>query len=139
MGLRTRFRSFSRPVQLVLGVFLAVFLVVGLTIGTAVVGSMVLGVGDSTGERMSNPPQAQFDFEQAGSETVDVTHAGGQEVWASDLLVVVDGEPQTWEKAGDSYVGTGDTTTVSASSGATVEVVWDIGDARAVLGSFTVQ
>lgn len=139
MGIRTRFRSLSLPIQLVLGVFVGLFFLVGAVMGTAILGSFVLGVGDSTGE-MTNPPQAQFDYRTTdGGETLEITHEGGQSIDVGNLHLVVDGETRSWEGADDGRVDVGDSTTTGASSGATVKIVWETSNAYAVLGSITLQ
>ncbi|MWG33172.1 type IV pilin [Halomarina oriensis] len=139
MGLRTRFRSLGRPVQVVLGVFLGLLFLLGAVMGTAVLGSFVLGVGDSS-ESTTNPPRVQFDYRTTdGGETLEITHGGGQSIDVGTLHLVVDGEPRAWEGAADGHVDVGDSTTTSASSGATVTVVWETSNAYAVLGSITLQ
>jgi len=64
----------------------------------AVIGTFVLGLGDS----LEQAPQAQLDAEVTGadgSETLDISHNGGDSIVAADIRVVV-------ESAGSDFTET---------------------------------
>jgi len=102
-----------------------VFLLVAAVIGAAIVGSFVLGVGE---EASSTEPAVSFEFETTDGG-VEITHAGGDSVPASDLRIEVDGEDRgTWADLRDSSgrVEAEDSIAVSdVSADQTVTVVWE--------------
>ncbi|MFC6953798.1 type IV pilin N-terminal domain-containing protein [Halorubellus litoreus] len=98
----------------VIGVILMVAITVILA---AVIGAFVLGIGGS----QAKVPQASFDYSYSGS-TVTVTHAGGDDIEASNLKVQADGGKQSVScgpcAAGDTlYSG-------ATGSTSTIQVIW---------------
>ena len=76
------FKSDDRAVSPVIGVILMVAITVILA---AVIGTFVLGLGDSLGD---SQPTAQLDVTVDGS-TVTVEHGGGDPIEADELRVIV--------------------------------------------------
>ena len=89
MKLTNSFNSDDRAVSPVIGVILMVAITVILA---AVIGTFVLGLGDSLGD---NQPSAQIsaDISEGGDGTASVTfeHNGGDSIDTGALRVVVDG------------------------------------------------
>ncbi|WP_255151804.1 type IV pilin [Halorarius halobius] len=127
----------------VIGVILMVAITVILA---AVIGTFVLGLGQNV---QASPPNANFQFEypddpyddSAGSETIDITHNGGQDLSRSEITVQVGSitaedltDSGTYVVSSDDAwpesVSTGDTLVLTEntdsdfSSGDTVRVVW---------------
>lgn len=128
--------SEDRAVSPVIGVILMVAITVILA---AVIGTFVLGLGDS----IQTNPTATFDFEKDGT-TLTVTHDGGDSIPASELSFA--GEPVdstatvTW--GSDPVAGgvSADVTLNSSTSGE-VRLVWtnpDSGD-TSILATHTVS
>jgi hypothetical protein len=123
-------------------VLIAVVGVVGLlvlgviaVVGFAVVGTFVMETGMESGV---SGPQASFSVGESGGE-VTISHDGGDAVTAEKLLVKVGDETKSWAERGSSGMITeGDTLTVSAESGTTVELIYD-GEERVTLVVYTVQ
>ena len=80
------FKSDDRAVSPVIGVILMVAITVILA---AVIGTFVLGLGDSLGD---SQPTAQLDVENSTSSNITITHNGGDSIRAGDLTVNVGGE-----------------------------------------------
>jgi flagellin-like protein len=135
----------SRAVSPVIGVILMVAITVILA---AVIGTFVLGLGDS----VESAPQASFNFDYDDTnEKVTIRHRGGDNIDASKLEVRVNGESIA---DGDViYDGSAltqyssfnagnevklDLTSSSYSSGANVDVVYISGDKQDIIGSFTI-
>ena len=79
----------DRGVSPVIGVILMVAITVILA---AVIGTFVLGLGDS----LQQAPQAQLDAEAGGdvdNPTLELSHNGGDTLTTSDIRVVIDGGP----------------------------------------------
>ncbi len=74
----------DRGVSPVIGVILMVAITVILA---AVIGTFVLGLGDS----LNQAPQAQLDAEVGNSNNVSISHNGGDAIRAGDLTVNVEG------------------------------------------------
>lgn len=127
MGLRERFGELETPIQivLVLGVVVVIFvgLVAATVVGAAVVGTFVLGVGN---QASSDVPQVSFTTDSANGQ-VTITHAGGDPIDPTRLLVRVDGSESTWATLAGTAdpVEAGDEISVEADSGTEVVVVYD--------------
>lgn len=140
MGLRDSWNELGTGGKLLVGVFVGgVVLVVGLVVLVllaAVIGSFALGMGEEAG---ATAPQISFatDYD-AGSETAEITHDGGDSVEAGDLRIETDDGTVAWD-AGDGSVDPGDSTTVDASPGSTVSIVWSSGGESMVLSRTTVE
>jgi len=142
----------SRAVSPVIGVILMVAITV---IVAAVIGTFVLGLGDS----VESAPQASFSFDYDDSGTpseVTIRHRGGDTIDVSDIEIRVDGA--TVESGGDyefssgnelsslsnSQFNAGDTVVIDDSGsgsfdgGENVDIVYIGGDRQDVIGSFTV-
>ena len=76
----------DRAVSPVIGVILMVAITVILA---AVIGTFVLGLGDSLGD---NQPSAQLNVDFDGDETVTISHNGGDALNINDLRVTVEGD-----------------------------------------------
>ncbi len=118
----------------VIGVILMVAITVILA---AVIGTFVLGLG---GEIRSNPPQAQFTFDEASNEDLTITHDGGDKVDVGNMNVT-GSDSSTSITACQSNSGTtvwpateltaGDSCTVpngQLDSGETIRVTWESDD-----------
>lgn len=97
----------SRAVSPVIGVILMVAITVILA---AVIGTFVLGLGDS----VESAPQASFGFQESGSD-VTITHRGGETIQGSDLEVRVDGSPTNNQFSG-TQIGAGTSISISEAS-----------------------
>ena len=94
MNFKTLFQNDDRAVSPVIGVILMVAITVILA---AVIGTFVLGLGDSLGD---SAPQASYtidDVDATNNGTIEVTKTGGQDIAFSDLRVVVDDGGNTSE------------------------------------------
>jgi len=126
MNLKT-FTEDDRAVSPVIGIILMVAITVILA---AVIGTFVLGLGDSvTGE---TAPQASWDTADGpnGDEVV-VAHNGGDSVEASNLEITVDG----WSvSSGQQFGGTvsagSETTVTNVDDGQEVLVIWNAPDSE---------
>ena len=138
----------DRGVSPVIGVILMVAITVILA---AVIGAFVLGLGD---QASSSAPQAQFSSDFSGNETVELEHAGGQNVDRGEISVRVagttvyeDGEVDTDAQFGDGGtsfeetsenwedpIRTGDTLNLTTSTetddtpGEDVQIIWTADD-----------
>lgn len=101
---------------------LLVGLVVMTVIGAAVIGTFVLGVGDSPGP---DTPSAQFAYDyNSANETLTVTHIGGDSISASRVSLSGNGHSQSWETA-DGKIEAGDETTLTdVQPGEQVTIEW---------------
>ena len=104
------FNSETRAVSPVIGVILMVAITVILA---AVIGTFVLGLGDSLGD---NQPTAQLsvDFDTDGENNVTIEHNGGDRIDSGTLTVIVsdaegdtraDGDIDQALSVGDSVTG----------------------------------
>lgn len=114
-----------------------------LVLLAAVVGTFVLGLGDSVEQSV---PRASFSYAFESGGPVIITHRGGDSIRAGELVVVYtsggetrienwpDRDGDDWIRAGDSY-----TTRASPDSGTEVRVVWERldGSESATLGVST--
>lgn len=111
------------------------FLVIAVLVGLGIVLLAGANLGPGSGEQ---PPDVEWTIERVSEDTVRLTHAGGDAVEATDLVVTVEGfERRTdWE----GTVTEGDSTIVRASEGQVLRVYWDPDDrgARARLGRWRV-
>jgi len=108
------FNSDDRAVSPVIGVILMVAITVILA---AVIGTFVLGLGDSLGD---SQPTAQLDAEiDYSSENVTIEHNGGDSIESGELSVIVDINGTTIESNSnyDSRLSVGDTITGSVATG----------------------
>jgi len=155
----------SRAVSPVIGVILMVAITVILA---AVIGTFVLGLGDS----VNSAPQASFSFETGqsdGNAVINASHRGGDSVDVENLEFRVDGEVADGETSttygfvtDSSTPGVGDgnlsevvsgsysagkTVTIgktdfsgdsTISSGTTVDIVYIDGEQESIIGSYTV-
>mgnify|MGYP000509375061 CR=1 FL=1 len=138
----------SRAVSPVIGVILMVAITVILA---AVIGTFVLGLGDS----VESAPQASFNFDYddtASTEEVTIRHRGGDNIDASKLEVRVNGQSiaddgdvsYDGSKLSDQYssFNAGNEVTIQDTndydSGDNVDVVYISGDKQDIIGSFTV-
>jgi len=97
----------ERGVSPVIGVILMVAITVILA---AVIGTFVLGLGDS----LQQAPQAQLDAEATGTQEVTLNHNGGDTLTISNLDITVDNTDATFDNSGD--FGVGDSETVAPDS-----------------------
>ena len=129
----------------VIGVILMVAITVILA---AVIGTFVLGLGDQV---QSTPPQAQFTFEEASSNSsnITITHDGGDPVDAANLAVTTgptdlsnqcddqnNSLDQKWPEA-EVTAGNSCTAAVGSNEG-TLRVIWesDDGSNSGTLGTY---
>ncbi|WP_336135552.1 type IV pilin N-terminal domain-containing protein [Natronomonas amylolytica] len=125
----------------VIGVILMVAITVILA---AVIGTFVLGLGDQVQETAPNA-QISFDYTEGTSDTLQITHDGGDPLPGAQTYVVISGSSadtdinsrHEWETdmSGDAEVTAGnsvtidDTTPVSNGnidlSSASVRIVWE--------------
>ena len=123
MNLKT-FTEDDRAVSPVIGIILMVAITVILA---AVIGTFVLGLGDSvTGE---TAPQASWDTADGpnGNEVV-VAHNGGDSVEASNLDVTVDGSVSYGEQFSGTVSAGSETKVTGVSDGQEVRVIWNAPD-----------
>ena len=125
----------DRAVSPVIGVILMVAITVILA---AVIGTFVLGLGDSLSD---TTPSASIDGEFDGDDTVTFTHQSGQNIDAGDLRITdSDGEGfdrGDVEPSGDEDVfSAGDTIDYTVADGdGTVRLVFDSGSTSSTLAS----
>lgn len=141
MGVRDSWNELGTGGKILVGLLVGgVVVVVGLVllvILAAVVGSFVLGVGETSSAGAT--PQASFTVDyDAASETAEITHDGGDAVPADELSVEAGDRTVAWED-GDGEVSAGDSTAVDAAPGTTVRVVWSGDGESAVLMRATVE
>ena len=106
--------------------------------GTNVTGVLIRGGSNESGSG-SPTPQVSFAFDyDSGSETLEITHQGGDSVQGSDLRVAVEAGDRTVESPFEGEVTAGDRVTVEAPSDATVQIVWapSDGSRRSVLAEW---
>jgi flagellin-like protein len=134
MYTRQQFREADRGVSPVIGVILMIAITVVIATAT---GTLVLQlVDDRTSELEAGDVEAEFSVSY-GTDTVTVTHAGGDDVPADQLLLDGDVErSQRWGEYGD--VSPGDSVTVNATGSARTIVVVQVdryGDEEVLLRS----
>lgn len=124
-------------IALVVGI--TIFVLIPLLIGSvAVVGTFVMG---AEGGAAAHPPSVQFSHDHTPeSSELTITHAGGEAVSNSNLIVTVNGNQRDWPASGEWESGKAVTVT-NVSSGDRVELIWShpTEDESTPLGSFTVN
>ena len=136
----------ERAVSPVIGVILMVAITVILA---AVIGTFVLGLGDS----VESAPQASFNFDyDSGNNNVTITHRGGDNINTNgtelringtaveDSGLTIDGSSQSFANATGGTFQAGESVTVSGSGSALVEseivIVTTGGDRQNIIASF---
>ncbi|GAA0195143.1 type IV pilin [Halobaculum roseum] len=108
----------DRAVSPVIGVILMVAITVILA---AVIGSFVLGLGNSV---QQTAPNANFQFDYNDSNGVAATHTGGDSIPESQLNVTTSAETtSTWSGSGDVSAGDNSSYIVYGTDD-TVRVIW---------------
>jgi len=111
----------DRGVSPVIGVILMVAITVILA---AVIGTFVLGLGDS----LEQTPQAQLDAELDGSNNIQINHNGGDTLDWADITVQVDGATAV-QPSGEFTVGSSEVVSSGGGAdGATVTLIHDPSD-----------
>jgi len=131
----------SRAVSPVIGVILMVAITVILA---AVIGTFVLGLGDS----VESAPQASFDFSVDSNDNVEIRHRGGDNIDPNNVEIRVNGTEVPATTTGGSTAFTslnsfsaGDTVEISSTDApatSNVDIVFTSGDRQDIIGSFTV-
>ena len=131
------FNSDDRAVSPVIGVILMVAITVILA---AVIGTFVLGLGDSLGE---NQPTAQLDATiDYSADNITIEHSGGDTIAADELSVIVNNGSSSYESNGtygerfsvgdqinaEAGEGTGTTDNISADNEVRVRVIHESSD-----------
>jgi len=123
MDITQLFDDDDRAVSPVIGVILMVAITVILA---AVIGSFVLGLGNSVQQTAPNA-NFQFDFQDngAGNFTVTATHTGGDTVPASENLSI-NTTDSTFESKNDfdPPVSAGESASIKNVSEGAVSVIW---------------
>lgn len=128
MNLKTAFQDSERAVSPVIGVILMVAITVILA---AVIGTFVLGLGDSLGD---SQPSAQLSVENTDFDNDNVTigHSGGDPIEGDDLRVTVDGnDADTQFPSGQFAVGETQTindTSTGISEGTRLRIIHEPSD-----------
>ena len=99
MNIKTAFQDSERAVSPVIGVILMVAITVILA---AVIGTFVLGLGDSLGD---SQPTAQLSVEDVSDDEVTISHNGGDALVVDDLRVTVDDEEADFSEGDDVSEG----------------------------------
>jgi len=101
----------------------------------AVIGSFVLGLGNSV---QQTAPNANFEFSQSGS-TIEVTHSGGDNI-DGNRLTVKDGSADAGSQFGAGTVSAGDSISFTASNDV-IRVIWTAegGGTSQTLAEYEVQ
>jgi flagellin-like protein len=124
MNLDTLF-SDDRGVSPVIGVILMVAITVILA---AVIGTFVLGLGDSLG---NSQPTAQLNAElNSTSGNVTISHGGGDALETNNLRVTVDGNGTAVQFDSGSTFAVGNSTVISndAETGDTIQIIHEPSD-----------
>jgi len=129
----------SRAVSPVIGVILMVAITVILA---AVIGTFVLGLGDS----VDSAPQASFNFDvDETNNELQITHRGGDTIQTSDIQVRVGGTDTDLlgSSSGSAISGgfkAGDTgyVDISSSSGQTVDIVYTASERQSIITSYDI-
>ncbi|GAB3412565.1 hypothetical protein GCM10027435_05420 [Haloparvum alkalitolerans] len=116
----------DRAVSPVIGVILMVAITVILA---AVIGTFVLGLGDSV---QQSSPSASFGFDFNSDTNVTISHEGGDSIPGEQLATTADGSSlagNDWNTTGTVNAGTSVELNNSANwSGETVRVIWTSND-----------
>lgn len=110
----------------------------------AVIGTFVLGLGDSLGD---SAPIASIDSEVTNSDTVTFTHDGGDRVASENIEIVSSNGDAELDTTADSDLTVGNTSTatintsssISTGETTTITLVFDNGDTSAELASIEVE
>lgn len=95
MNLKTAFQDSDRAVSPVIGVILMVAITVILA---AVIGTFVLGLGDSLGD---SQPTAQLDASvDYANDDITIEHLGGDSIESGELTVIVSSGASQYESNG---------------------------------------
>ena len=127
----------SRAVSPVIGVILMVAITVILA---AVIGTFVLGLGDS----VESAPQASITFDGSSSEDVTITHRGGDSFDTSELEVrgSAVSSSQSLDSAATSSIpsqfAAGNSVTVEVDQEGELNLVYTGGDSDTVIASYDV-
>ncbi|MDZ5810068.1 type IV pilin N-terminal domain-containing protein [Halorubrum sp. AD140] len=124
---RNLFKTDDRAVSPVIGVILMVAITVILA---AVIGTFVLGLGDSLGD---SQPSAQLSADiDYDNDNISIEHGGGDTIDTDQLRVIVNHDGDRYESdgtygerlsVGDQFVGeVGESNTTSAQSGEDVRI-----------------
>ncbi|WP_435363387.1 type IV pilin [Haloarchaeobius sp. DYHT-AS-18] len=137
----------------VIGVVLMVAVTVVLS---AAVGAFVLDIGSQVTQKSPNVVVGyDFAVDGSGTEYVNLTHTGGDDVKSGNIEVFVngtiawnDGQQGSWAVGADDWAG-GEITggnqlvlqggTADVSTGDSVQVIWRKGDSSSILSSKTVS
>lgn len=141
MNPKSAFETDDRGVSPVIGVILMVAITVILA---AVIGTFVLGLGDSLGD---SAPIASIDSEVTNSDTVTFTHDGGDRVASENIEIVSSNGDAELDTTADSDLTVGNTSTatintsssISTGETTTITLVFDNGDTSAELASIEVE
>jgi len=144
MGLRESWNELGTggkiAVGLAVGVVLLIVALVVLVVLAAVLASFVLGMGSETAEAT---PSASFDYDQSAGQ-VQIQHAAGESIPASEITIIVDGQRVFWADGGgatsgdDGEVIAGDSITVDTQPGDDVQVVYRDEGVSSTLGAETI-
>lgn len=109
MNLKAAFQNNDRAVSPVIGVILMVAITVILA---AVIGTFVLGLGDSLGQ---GQPQAQLsvDEKNVSANNATIVHNGGDELQGEDLRVTIDGNSTGVPQFNEGPFGVGESFEIS--------------------------
>jgi len=126
----------DRGVSPVIGVILMVAITVILA---AVIATFVMNMGPDE----EQAPTSSWDFEWDGSDTVTISHDGGQDANGAELTIKESSGAAgvTVNQFGSGTVSAGDETTVTGlSGGETIEIVWnaDQSDKSDILATYEV-
>ncbi|WP_435317770.1 type IV pilin [Haloarchaeobius sp. TZWSO28] len=137
----------------VIGVVLMVAVTVVLS---AAVGAFVLDIGSQVTQKSPNVVVGyDFAVDGSGTEYVNLTHTGGDDVKSGNVEVFVngtiawnDGAQGSWSVGADDWAG-GEITggnqlvlqggTADVSTGDSIQVIWRKGDSSSILSSKTVS
>ena len=140
MNIKKTFQDSERAVSPVIGVILMVAITVILA---AVIGTFVLGLGDSLGNAA---PTASIDSEVTDNKEITFTHRGGDRVASENIEIASSNSDATLTPTVDSdlTVGNTSTATIDASSlsdgdTTTITLVFNNGDTSAELASIEVE
>lgn len=88
----------DRGVSPVIGVILMVAITVILA---AVIGTFVLGLGDS----LEQAPQAQLDADSNNNDSINISHSGGDALAVDDIEINVEGDSVAFSESDDTSEG----------------------------------
>lgn len=121
MNLKSAFQDNERAVSPVIGVILMVAITVILA---AVIGTFVLGLGDSIG---NNAPTAQLNADLNNSDTVTVEHRGGDSLEGENLQVIINEDNRFAFNSSDTFE-VGESQKVFNSSADRVRIIHEPSD-----------